>query len=227
MQISVVIPTLREASRLPRLLDALRWMPVREVIVVDAGSDDGTAEIAARAGATVISGAARGRGRQLAAGARAARGDVLWFLHADAVPPPDAVAAIRRALSAPGVVGGAFRLHTVDEGDGLPLGAIARLADVRSRYTRVPYGDQGLFCRTSAYLAAGGFPEVSLFEDVALAVALRRVGRLVTVPQEVTVSGRRFTRRPLYYATLMNVLPWLWRAGVPPDTLARWYRDER
>ncbi len=227
MRVSVIIPTLNEADRLPALLDALRWMPLHEVIVADASSPDGTAAVASARGGRVIADAPRGRGRQLAAGAKVATGDVLWFIHADAMPPVDAVAQIRAALSRPGVVGGAFLLRTVDEGDGAPLGPIVRFADVRSRYTHAPYGDQAIFCRRDALERAGGVPELALFEDLALSLALRRQGRLVTVPAEVTVSGRRFTRDPLRAVVWMNVLPVLWRAGVPAERLAAWYGNPR
>jgi rSAM/selenodomain-associated transferase 2 len=226
LRVSVIVPALNEERRLPGLLEALRWMPVHEVIVADGGSTDRTAAIAAATGAKVIS-APRGRGSQQAAGARLATGTVLWFLHADAVPPPDAIARIREALREPEVVGGAFYLRTVSEGDRGGRGSWLRIADLRSRLTGYPYGDQGIFVRRSAYEAAGGMPEQPLLEDLALVRALRRVGALRTVPVEVTVSGRRFEARPLYYLLVMNLFPTLYRLGVSPDTLARWYHNER
>lgn len=227
MRVSVVIPTLNEARRLPGLLATLRGMALHEILVVDASSADGTAALAAEHGARVIPDAPRGRGRQLALGAQAATGEVVWFVHADATPPPGSVDLIRGALKVPGVVGGAFLLHTVDDGDGVPLGPLVRLADVRSRYTHAPYGDQAIFCRRDALERAGGVPPVALFEDLALSHALRRQGRLVTVDAEVVVSGRRFTRGPLRAMAWMNVLPVLWRLGVSSERLAAWYGDVR
>lgn len=224
--VSVVIPTRDEAERLPVLLARLAAMPIHEVVVVDGGSTDATVQVARQAGARVVM-SEPGRARQLNAGAAATSGEVLWFLHADALPPTDGVASLCAALRAPGVVGGAFWLHTVADGPGLRLGPLVRIADLRSRYTRYPYGDQGLFCRRDAFDAAGGYPDQRLFEDHALSVALSRVGRLVTVPSEVRVSGRRFQRRPLYYLLFMNTAPLLVRLGVPPDALARFYPDER
>lgn len=222
----MIIPTLNEAARLPRLLEALSWMLVDEVIVSDGGSDDATVLLAERGGARIVVGAV-GRGAQQAAGARAASGNVLWFLHADAVPPVDAIAQIRAALRDEQVVGGAFRLHTVsDRGPG-GLGPLLRIADLRSRFTRHPYGDQGIFARREAYLRAGGMPEQPLLEDLAFTRALRRIGRLRTVPASIRVSGRRFEARPLYYLGVMNLFPTLYRLGVPPERLARWYPAER
>lgn len=219
----MVVPTLDEAARLPHLLSRLRTLSVHEVLVVDGGSRDGTPALARHGGATVIEGVQGGRGPQLAAGARAATGDVLWFLHADADPPDEGPTLIGRALARPEVVGGAFRLHTIDDGGPWHLGPLLRLADLRSRTTRLPYGDQGLFARRAALEAIGGVPELPIFEDLELARRLWTQGRLVTLPAEVRVSGRRFTHRPVYHLAVMNLLPVLYRLGVPAERLARAY----
>lgn len=221
--ISVVIPALDEASRLPRLLAALGG--VGEVVVADGGSGDGTAELARASGAIVVQ-APRGRGRQLAAGALAATRPVLWFLHADVVPPPEAAPRLIGSLRDAAIVGGAFTIHTVHDG-GVDYGLALRIADLRSRTTRLPYGDQGLFVRRTAYDAAGGFAEVALMEDLDLSLRLRRVGRLVTVPVDLAVSGRRFGAGPYWAAACMWTFPTLWRLGVSPETLRRWYGDVR
>jgi rSAM/selenodomain-associated transferase 2 len=225
VHLSVVVPTLNEEARLARLLERLRWMPVHEVIVSDGGSEDATVDVARGAGATVVSGP-RGRGPQLNTGAAAASGEVLWFLHADAVPPDNGVAAIRRAMADPTVVGGAFRLWTVPD-RGTVVAPLLRVADVRSRYTRHPYGDQGIFVRRAAFSTVGGFPSVPIFEDLGFSRALRRCGRTVTLPQQMQVSGRRFEEAAAYHFVLMNVFPTLWRLGVSEARLARWYDDIR
>lgn len=226
MRVSVVIPTLDEAPRLGGLLGALALLGPHEVIVADGGSADVTREVAEAGGARVIA-APCGRGQQLAAGAAAATGDVVWMVHADALPPLDALRQIEAALADPGVVGGAFWLHTVDDGGRWRLGPMLRIADVRSRFTRYPYGDQAIFCRRAALEAVGGVPRVALMEDLELARALWRVGRLVTVGSEVRVSGRRFADRPWFYLGVMWSFPVMWRLGVSADTLARWYRNVR
>lgn len=226
MRISVVVPTLDEAARLPRLLDRLAWMPVEEVVVSDGGSTDDTVSVARRAGVRVVEGPP-GRGPQLHAGAIAARGDVLWFVHADTLPPVDAVGGIRRALDDPGVVAGAFRIHTLDDGGRHRLGPLLRLADLRSRWTRRPYGDQALFVRRSAYDAVGGFRARPILEDVDLARRLPMVGRVARVRGEVKVSGRRMQNRPLYYLAAFHLLPVLDAAGVRPERLRALYPHER
>jgi rSAM/selenodomain-associated transferase 2 len=227
--VCVVIPTLDEEARIGARLAELAAIPgVEEVIVVDGGSRDRTAEIARGVAGVRVLVTPRGRGTQLNAGARAAReADVLLFLHADVSLPPDATAWIATALAAPGVVAGAFRTRTVSEGGRRWLGPLLRAADLRSRVARFPYGDQALFVRRSAFAAAGGFPDQPLMEDLELSRRLGRLGRIETVPAEVRVSGRRFLARPLRSAAMMRLLPLLYRLGVPPRVLARLYGDPR
>ena len=105
------------------------------------------------------------------------------------------------------------------------LGTLLHLADLRSCYARVPYGDQAIFVLADAFRAVGGFPEQPLMEDVELIRRLRRVGHIRMVRSTVRVSGRRFQARPLTDFLLMNVFPLLYRLGVSPRTLARIYGD--
>ncbi|MGC6514605.1 MAG: TIGR04283 family arsenosugar biosynthesis glycosyltransferase [Myxococcota bacterium] len=223
LSIAVVVPTWNEARALPRLLDALQHLDVDEVVVADGGSTDRTVDLAGGYGVTVVK-APRGRAKQLAAGARASTADVMWFVHADAVPPPGSATLVREVLSADDVIGGSFLLHTVGE-RAEPLWL--RIADLRSRLTRYPYGDQAIFLRREAYDAIGGVPDVAMFEDVELIRAVRPLGRLVSLPLEVRASGRRFETNPLYYGVLMRLFPWLHSAGVSPQRLARWYHAVR
>lgn len=228
MRVDVIIPVLNEEARIGRQLDALSATEdLNEVIVVDGGSTDRTREIArARCGARLLE-ADRGRACQMNAGARAATGDVLLFLHADVSLPKNAMKWVHDALSDPDVVAGAFRTWTLpDEGKSW-LAPLLHLADLRSRYSKLPYGDQALFVRADAFFAMGGFPEIPLLEDLALSRRLRRAGRIRTVPASVRVSGRRFAERPVYYALLVNLFPLLYRLGVPPARLARLYGDPR
>jgi hypothetical protein len=134
---------------------------------------------------------------------------------------------IALALRDPSVVMGAFRTRTIDERGQARWAPLLRLADVRSRTTNVPYGDQAPFVRREAFSRAGGFPDQELMEDYELARRMQRIGKVRTVRESVRVSGRRFLSRPLYYTTLVNVFPLLYRAGVPAALLARAYRDVR
>nr|MBA3817827.1 glycosyltransferase family 2 protein [Deltaproteobacteria bacterium] len=180
-----------------------------------------------RHGVRVIA-APRGRGPQLNAGAAAASGDVLLFLHADTVLPKDAVAHVASALATPGVVAGAFTTWTVADTDEQPWFApLLHLADIRSRITRHPYGDQGVFVRADVFRALGGFADIPLMEDLELSRRLRRAGTIHRCDASVRVSGRRFIARPIVFTTLVNVFPLLYRAGVSPRTLARFYAHIR
>lgn len=225
-RLTVVVPTLDEEARLGHLLDDL-VARVDEVVVADGGSRDATVAVARARGARVVV-SPRGRGVQLHAGACAASGEVLWFVHADARLPAGVERRVIDTLRRDGVVAGAFRTRTLlDRGDRRWFTPVLPLADLRPRYTRLPYGDQALFCWAWAYRVCGGYPPQPLLEDVELARRLRRVGAIVTLPDAVAVSARRWAAHPLRTALVMNTFPTLARLGVPLSTLARWYGHPR
>jgi rSAM/selenodomain-associated transferase 2 len=227
MRISVVIPTLNEAAALPACLSRIAAsVGIDECLVVDASSPDGTAHVARGFADVHVLEAQRGRASQLNAGARAATGDVLLFVHADTLIPTDYPARIRDALSDERVVGGACHIRTVAQPAPWWSGLLG-LADLRSRYTRLPYGDQAIFVRRSAFEAVGGFPELRLMEDVALSRLLQRKGRMVTLPSVAEVSARRLVARPIHSLVVMNTFPVLHHLGVPTELLERWYGSPR
>ncbi|HEX8147645.1 MAG TPA: TIGR04283 family arsenosugar biosynthesis glycosyltransferase [Pyrinomonadaceae bacterium] len=223
--ISIIIPALNEAQSIGETLDAAaRVKDVVEVVVVDGGSADGTAEVARARGVRVVT-AARGRGAQMHAGALAARGEVLWFLHADTLAPADAVEYIARALRDPRAVGGNFRVRF----DGTRRAArFLTWLYPRLRLLGLAYGDSGFFVRRAAYERAGGFKPFPIFEDLDLLRALWRQGRFVQAQACVVTSSRRFEGRSfaLTFArwSLLQSLYWL---GVSPHTLARLYAPVR
>ena len=228
MRIAVVIPTLDEEARLPARLDELALMPeVAEIVVVDGGSQDQTVTAAsARPGVRVIS-TRRGRAAQMNCGAATTTSEVLLFLHADVALPAYAPAWIARALEDPSVVAGAFRTWTVDDGPGSRIGPLLHLADLRSRYSRLPYGDQALFVRAEVFRRLGGFADLALMEDLDLARRLSKVGRIRVVPARVRVSGRRFVAHPFTQTVLVNLFPLAFRMGVPSRWLAALYGSPR
>lgn len=222
--ISVVIPTLDEAARILTCLRSVKAQPGHvETIVVDGGSTDDTCAIAEDAGATVLP-AQRGRGTQLNAGARAASGEILLFLHADTVLDPGALAGVRAALADEGVVGGTFTLRFDRDGSMLRLYA---------SFTRLPfrlfhYGDQGIFVRRATFENVGGFREWPIMEDVDFLARLRAAGRTAIVPLPVTTSARRFARHGVVRQQLRNTaLMLLFHLGVSPARLAAWYGKGR
>jgi rSAM/selenodomain-associated transferase 2 len=227
-RVSVVIPALDEEARIGGQLEAVaRIRGIHEVIVVDGGSRDATmARVRADGTARLLS-ARRGRASQMNAGARAATGEVLLFLHADVRLPEDALRRVEEALADPEIVAGAFRTWTVDDRGRSWLAPLLHLADLRSRYSSLPYGDQALFVRAEAFRRTGGFPEQPLMEDLELSRRLRRLGRIRIVRSRVTVSGRRFLARPIFYTLAVNIFPALYAAGVPASALKRLYGDPR
>ncbi len=227
-KISVVIPVWNEEKEIGSRLRELCATPgIAEVIVVDGGSRDGTQAIVRRFQSVRFLRSRRGRAAQMNIGAQAVAGDVILFLHADVSLPRNAAAHVTRALRDPSVVAGAFRTSTSCDGATAAWSTYVRLADLRSRYTGLPYGDQAMFVRRTAFERVGGFPDQALMEDLELSRRLRRAGRIATVPACVRVSGRRFRARPVASLIAMNVFPLLYRMGVAPHTLQRFYGDPR
>ena len=223
--LSVIVPTLDEAEALPAALAAARQPGVTEIIVVDGGSRDGTLALARTLADRVLE-TARGRARQMNAGAAVARGDVLLFLHADTRLPAGYAQAVARALADPRVVGGRFDVRL--DATGLAYRVVGRLISVRSRVTRVATGDQAIFVRRAVFARLGGYPAVPLMEDVALSRALKRAGRVACLGETVVTSARRWQRHGVARTVLlMWALRAAYYAGVSPARLARIYRDAR
>jgi rSAM/selenodomain-associated transferase 2 len=222
-RVSIVVPALDEADNLARLLpDLARRWPAAEVIVVDGGSaDDSLAVVRRHAGARGLV-APRGRARQMNAGARAAGGDVLLFLHADTRLPDGALEAIGAALADPAVAGGRFDV-SLDSARPI-LRVTAALMSLRSRLSGIATGDQAIFVRRPVFEALGGFPDIPLMEDVAFSRGLKRRGRLACLRLRVTTSARKWQREgALRTVLLMWALRLLYVLGVAPARLHRWY----
>jgi rSAM/selenodomain-associated transferase 2 len=221
--LSIVIPALDEAANLARVLPGLvAREPAAEVLVVDGGSaDDSRAAVARVPSVRWLSGP-RGRARQMNAGARAARGDILLFLHADTVLPEGAGAAILAALADAGTVGGRFDVRLDSRRPLLAL--VGWLMNRRSRLTGICTGDQGIFVRRTVFEALGGYPDIPLMEDVELSRRLKRRGRLVALPLRVVTSARKWEREGVVRTiVLMWGLRLLYALGVSPARLHRCY----
>ena len=221
--ISVVIPALDEADNLERLLpDLERRFPGAEVILVDGGSTDATVAAAARSPRVRLLESPRGRARQMNAGARVARGDVLLFLHADTLLPDGALAAVESAVSDPGIVAGRFDVRFDNPRPVYRM--IAWLMNQRSRWTGISTGDQAIFVCREVFELMGGYPDMPLMEDVELCRLLRLRGRLAPLRLAVTTSARKWEREGAWRTILlMWALRFLYMVGVPPARLHRWY----
>lgn len=222
MKISIVTPVLNEAAEIEDALPMLA--PLRkhgaEVIVVDGGSSDGTAQLAGPLADTVLA-ASRGRAAQMNAGAAIARGDVLLFLHADTRLPENADRLILDGLAATGRAWGRFDVRFDDGGI---MRAVAILMNWRSRLTGIATGDQALFVTRAAFDRVGGFPSIALMEDVALSTRLKRIGRPLCLHACVAPSSRRWRRHGVWRTMLL-----MWRLrlayffGADPLRLAKAY----
>ncbi len=223
--ISVIIPTLDEGDHIgPLLKDVYRASDI-EAIVVDGGSRDATVETARAAGARVITGPP-GRAVQMNLGAAAARGRLLFFLHADSRLPRGFDEAVRRTMAQSDVVAGAFRMRI--DAPGPALRFVEFWANLRSRVLQMPYGDQGLCIAAELFEKVGGFPPLPIMEDFELVRRLRSRGRIVILPAAVRTSPRRWLNVGVGRTTLINqIIVCAYLAGVPPHRLARWYRRSR
>ena len=222
MTLSIIMPVLNEAATIEAALRALTPYRARgvEVIVVDGGSSDGTAELAHPLADKTLT-APRGRAHQMNAGAAAARGDVLLFLHADTRLPDNADALVGERLARSGRAWGRFDVG-FDEGGFLRM--IAFMMNLRSRASGVATGDQAMFVTRGAFQTVGGFPPIPLMEDIALSARLKRMSRPLCLGVRVTTSGRRWRRHGLLRTMLL-----MWRLrlayflGTDPARLARAY----
>jgi rSAM/selenodomain-associated transferase 2 len=226
-RLSIIVPALDEEQHIGATLRGLAAARGRgaEILVVDGGSTDRTAEIARPLADRVLS-SAPGRARQLNAGAAVAAGDLLLFLHADSLPPPDFDALLATAVCERALAWGRFDVRIA--GDNRSLCIVAALMNARSRLTGIATGDQGLFATRLLFERAGGFPVQPLMEDIAFCRIAKGIEPPLCLRQQVTTSGRRWARDGVLRTVLL-----MWRLrlayflGADPARLAGRYRDVR
>jgi rSAM/selenodomain-associated transferase 2 len=225
MHISFIVPVLNEERTIASTLDVLSRLAPDEVIVVDGGSTDRTRDIVGRSPATLLT-APPGRAQQMNHGACAAGGEVLLFLHADTRLPASALADVRAAMADPRCVGGRFDVRF--DRDEWTFRLIASLINLRSRMTKGTTGDQAIFVRRTVFEKLGGFPNLPLMEDIALARLLKRQGQVACLRSQVITSARRWERDGVWRTILkMWAFRLLFLAGVSPMRLKRFYGDAR
>ena len=221
--LSIVLPVLDEADDIGRALARLSDYRARnvEVIVADGGSRDRTADLARPLADRVLV-APRGRAKQMNAGAAAASGDILMFLHCDCVLPADADRLVLEGLARSSAAWGRFDVHI--DGHHPLLRIVAAMMNARSRLTGIATGDQAIFVRKDAFEQVGHFPDIPLMEDIALSKALKRLSPPLCLRAQVTTSGRRWEKNGVLRTIIL-----MWRLrlayffGANPATLAKRY----
>jgi rSAM/selenodomain-associated transferase 2 len=220
-RVSIVIPTLNEAENIGHLVDWLRsCFPDVEIIVADCGSEDGTAEKVAQPARVVLS--ERGRACQMNAGARAASGDILWFLHADCWPTERSIDLIQQALDDPAVVGGGFRWGL--NGSKWYYGICTSLAHLKNKLRRNLFGDMGIFIRRDVFERLGGYAEIPICEEVELNRRLKGTGKTVILDEVLLSSDRKLlSEGPMWAFVKNDIIKLAFALGISPVTLKKFY----
>ncbi len=226
--LSIIIPVLHERERIGSCLANLRSQSMIDscqIVVVDGDPAGSTVDLIHGQDVVCLRGAA-GRAAQMNAGARAAQGRILLFLHADTVLPPEALQKIIHVMATGSYVGGAFDLAI--DSDRLFLKYIAMRASMRSRLNRIPYGDQAIFVDRAYFESLGGFREIPIMEDVDLMRRIKKDHRKIHIfSDRVLTSSRRWEVEGALYTTLRNqLLMLLYYLGVSPERLVRLYRPQ-
>ena len=227
-ELSIVVPVLYEEDTITGLLEHISGLDGcehSEVIVVDGDPEGGTIGRIEDDRVFKMT-SRRWRSRQMNAGASAARGHTILFLHADSRLPPGALDDIDRVVRDDRYVGGAFRL-TFDSDRNI-YRFISRFVTLRSRWNRLPYGDQAFFIRRQYFERIGGFREIPVMEDVEIVRRIRRSGgRLKILDSAVRTSCRRLESEGIARRVLQNwMMTVLYNVGVPPEKLVRFYSDD-
>jgi rSAM/selenodomain-associated transferase 2 len=217
--LTIIVPMLNEEVGIAAALAALRPLDA-EIVAVDGGSSDKTLDLAEPLSDRLLR-SARGRARQMNAGAAAGHGDILLFLHADTVLPAQADRLVREAIAG-GAHWGRFDVRIAGNSAWFPL--IAALMNLRSRLTGIATGDQAIFVRRTAFAQIGGFADIPLMEDILLSQRLKRLGRPACLRQKVVTSGRRWEQ----HGILRTVFTMWWLRlrfflGADPAALASEY----
>ena len=222
LKVSIIIPTLNEESCLGHTLEHIQQLSPYEVIISDGGSNDKTFEIAKNFTEKLGTGPT-GRAVQMNTGARIATGDIFLFLHADSRIDPNSYEKMLFSMTHSEKIGGAFSLYIDSEKRNLRL--IAWLANIRSKYLGMTYGDQAFFVSNQIFKKMNGFSEFPICEDIDFFKRLRKLGSVILLNEKVFTSPRRWNKEGVWFTTFRNILiAILFELRFPPSTLTKWYQ---
>jgi rSAM/selenodomain-associated transferase 2 len=227
-QLSIVVPTLNEERILGKTLSMLKLTNEGELIVSDGGSTDHTVSIAREFTDNVfVTTTGKGRGHAMNYGAKRAHGEILLFLHADCILPHGAFMIIRETLNNNGVAAGAFNL-SIDH-PAFRFRVIEAGANLRSRITAIPYGDQGIFMKKELFDRLGGFADIALMEDIEISRRMKNLGKIVFVGPPIKASARRWLMEGVFHTTFRDWFIALSYSFLrrSPLMLKKYYRDIR
>ncbi|QEK12984.1 glycosyltransferase [Crassaminicella thermophila] len=223
--ISIIIPVLNEEKSIEDLLKQInRLEGDKEIIVVDGGSKDKTVEIASAYAEIVKS--KKGRANQMNAGAKKAKGNILWFVHSDSKISSDSLKNIEDAISS-GYIGGGFSLYFYDY-DTVFMRYIAWTSNLRAKYLGLYFGDQAIFVRKDIFYYLQGYPDIEIMEDWVLSKKLHKTGKMKMVKSSIGTSARRFKIGGQFRTfLLMQKIKILFICGMSPNQLSKLYREAR
>ena len=226
-KISVIIPTLNEAGSIEQSISSISTSQDIEIIIVDGGSLDNTVEIAQSLNLKVLT-ATGGRAIQMNIGAELATGEILLFLHADTILPPNFATMVRLVLASrePAPIAGAFKLRI--DAPQWRLRLVEWGVNCRSTLAQMPYGDQAIFLTAKTFQQLGGFLELPIMEDFELIRQLKRLGRIELISTPVITSPRRWLNKGILQTTIINqIMVIAYLLGVSPIQLSHWYRGRK